>query len=427
MNRCQQVLLRLDTHFLFQDAQRIGGAVVGGSACHQALVGQRVTDVLRNREVVECGVQWRHITHFRCNVRATLIHRQRRGVIQQAAAVFGQFGATALADGKAGIHLRIDVGLRHRHPVDQPLIVKLSGTDRSPTAVGNAGRNHQGILRLHLDHFATISGFLPEFLVQHIEAEFNRLQYMPPPVSLGVGLGVSVLVGETVRPGGIKISPRLGIQIGPELHRLIRLDKSTVDTLGRVGGQVVGTGSRALVGVDHGAAFLQAPFAGGADRAVNAAGTGRGRRYHTGLLGVETGRHLDHHSHRHITAINRHVGQVFITRNQPLATAIDLGTKEFAVTTTGHGVHKSPIVVVDGQRPEFFRRGVERIIKGRCRCTGQAAGAKATGQKIIGDAIILSGMDLSLDESRELVERFLAAVVAGGTRQSHRTNQRVLK
>jgi hypothetical protein len=36
-------------------------------------------------------------------------------------------------------------------------------------------------------------------------------------------------------------------------------------------------------------------------------------------------------------------------------------------------------------------------------------------------------MDLSLDESRELVERFLAAVVAGGTRQSHHTNQRVLK
>ena len=52
----------------------------------------------------------------------------------------------------------------------------------------------------------------------------------------------------------------------------------TVDQRDLVGHEVVPAVAAALVGIRDGAAVLQAPFAGGADRTVDAARTRRGGR-----------------------------------------------------------------------------------------------------------------------------------------------------
>lgn len=105
MHRRQQILLRLNTKVLVQDAQRVCGSVIQRGTTHQPLVGKGVTDILADCRGIEGGVQWRIVPDRRRLVGTALIDGKGRGVIQQAAAVLGNLQALALAYGEAPVQI----------------------------------------------------------------------------------------------------------------------------------------------------------------------------------------------------------------------------------------------------------------------------------------------------------------------------------
>src|SRR5262249_59738647 len=101
------------------------------------------------------------------------------------------------------------------------------------------------------------------------------------------------LGSEEIEGGGLR-----GVEIGGEVRVVGRRRGGGALTADEVDGvvlQVVGAGAGALVGVDHGAAALEPPFAGGGDGAVDATRARRRRRDDAAVGHVERIRHLHHH------------------------------------------------------------------------------------------------------------------------------------
>ncbi len=135
---------------------------------------------------------------------------------------------------------------------------------------------------LNLTFERPVAELVRELLVQHVEREPDRVQRVGAPVLFRVLLRVRVLDREPVRIGGVERGEFRRRQRGGE----IRTRSPAVDRIGAhavlqidgVGREIVNAGAGALVGVGDRAAVLQAPFAGAADRAVDAARAGRRRR-----------------------------------------------------------------------------------------------------------------------------------------------------
>src|SRR5262245_66689057 len=93
-------------------------------------------------------------------------------------------------------------------------------------------------------------------------------------------------------------------------------------------------GAGTLVGIGYGAAMLEAPLAGGGDRAVDAARARRGCRHDTTVTRVEAVGHLHHHGYASLPAA--FIGDVFVAPNQSLSgghrsVRLDVGPVQRAV------------------------------------------------------------------------------------------------
>ena len=121
-----------------------------------------------------------------------------------------------------------------------------------------------------------------------------------------------------------------------------------------------------LVRIRHGAALLQAPFAGTADGAVDAARAAGRARDDAGMLGVEAGRHLHHQGDILLARAIIGIGDVFAARHQALARAhvsgrIHVRSVQGAIAAVGGNVEHGAVVGVDRIAAQFERRRLFRI------------------------------------------------------------------
>ena len=212
---------------------------------------------------------------------------------------------------------------------------------------------------------------------------------------------------KTVRPDRTEIRPGRVRQICTELDRFVRTGQSAIHALGRIGFQIVGAGAGAFIGIDYGAALLQPPLTGGADRAIDTPGTRRGCGHHTGVARIEALGYLGHDGYRHVTARHRHEGKIFLAGNPTFTGGAHTGAKEGTVSATGSRVDQGPVIVVDRQSPKFGGRWRKRFVK-NWRRTDESGGAETSGQEIVGDAIVGGLRNIALDELGQRVEGGIA-------------------
>ena len=107
--------------------------------------------------------------------------------------------------------------------------------------------------------------------------------------------------------------PVIDVKFEP-LPAAVDVGAGAVDEIHRVGGEIVHAIARALVGVGDGATALQAPLAGAADRAVDAARAGGRAGDDAGTVAVPAVRDLDHQ--RHVLRAGAVVGRGRRTRRR---------------------------------------------------------------------------------------------------------------
>ena len=182
----------------------------------------------------------------------------------------------------------------------------------------------------------------------------------------------------------------------------------------------MGTGTGALIGINHCAALFQAPLPGGANGAVDPAGTRGGRGYHARKIRIKAVGHLGHYRHRHSGARHLHQRNEFLARNS--ATGVIHGrTKQAAIASAGCSIHQCPVIVVDGQPAQLRRCRIQGIDKRRWCGTGQTLRPQACGKKIIGIAIVIELLDITHQEIRQGVEHLV--LLAGSKRHRGSTYQ----
>ena len=256
-----------------QAGQRVVGLRLRGGAGDQARRGQCSTAVAAAEG--QRGAEGKWAAHGACGQRCAGL--QQVGVAEvvvqrPAARRVDRPGAALDAEIAAGGDL--DVGLAHCHAVDQPGSVLLGRGQGRTCAVAHAAGNHQRVGWLDELGAPAVGQPVAKAIVQHPEGELDGLQRVRAPILLGVLLGMRVLDGEPVGRGGVE-SGALGsaqpcAEVGGRAQRG-RVAAPAVDGDRGVGLQVVHAGAGALVGVGHGTAALQPPFAGRADSAVHAA------------------------------------------------------------------------------------------------------------------------------------------------------------
>ena len=121
-----------------------------------------------------------------------------------------------------------------------------------------------------------------------------------------------------------------------------------------------------LVRIRHGAALLQAPLAGAADGAIDAARAARRARDDAGTVRVEAGRHLHHQGDILLARAIIGIGDVFAARHQALARAhvsgrIHVRSVQGAIAAVGGNVEHGAVVGVDRIAAQFERRRLLRI------------------------------------------------------------------
>ncbi|MNK93622.1 hypothetical protein D3C87_1137930 [compost metagenome] len=242
-----------------------------------------------------------------------------------------------------------------------------------------------------------------------------------------------------MRIGGGEVRQRLRARLRRELGQLAGAGTGlagAVDQRHGVRVEVVRRRAGALVGVGHGTATLEAPFA---DRnpAVDAARARRGGRDQARIGGVEIGRDLRHD--RHVLLAGAIVGKGDVLGTGHLALAgrdvalgIHVRPVQRAVATQRVGIDDGAVVIEDGDAAQLGRRGRGGI--GRHRRGGrgdQAVLAESGSQQVVGIAVVVLHADGAHHESRPVVRvlrRGAAAApavvivipAAAGANQQHR-------
>ncbi len=161
----------------------------------------------------------------------------------------------------------------------------------------------------------------------------------------------------------------------------------------------MGAGAGALVGVGDRAAVLEAPFAGGRDRAVDAARAGGGRRDDAAVRRIVAVRDLHHHGHARAPAMASPLeGDVFVAGDQAFARGHgavrrDVRPVQHAVAAARRRIDQGAVVVIDREPPQFLGGGVERIGKARRGRATKPGLAQPRGQEVVGDAVIMRVLD----------------------------------
>ena len=179
--------------------------------------------------------------------------------------------------------------------------------------------------------------------------------------------------------------------------------------------QVVRAGAGALVGISNGALALQAPFASG-NRAINAARARRGGSDDAGVVDVEAVRNL-HEQHdvllpcavvgvSHVFGAGDHAGAL-----RDVAAGIDVRAIERAVAALGRRVDQRSVVGVDRQAAQLGCRGRRGVGDGRRGGRSQAACAQASGQQVVGYAVVPVDGHLA-GKGRLGIARHVVAIIA---------------
>ena len=246
-------------------------------------------------------------------------------------------------------------------------MVLLDREHRSAAAVRDAGGDHERVALVELEMLVL------EFLVQHLERELDRAQHVLAPVLFRVLLRVRVLEGEAVRRGRVEGRALAGLDVRREVRivaRCGRISALAAHQVHGVGLQIVRAGAGALVGIGDGAAALEAPLAGGRDRPVDAARTGRGRGNDAGIRRDERVRDLHHHGDVALATAALLVGDVFVAGDLSFAcrdgaVRRHVRSVERAVAAARRRVDQRAIVVVDREPAQFLRSRIQRVDESR--------------------------------------------------------------
>ena len=373
-----------------QFGQRIGSALGRAAAADQALGRQaiatrfgagfhrRQADVVEDRGLAQGrGIGQRS---------AWLVDIAPGGVLRQRLHRPAGFLAALLdAERSAGRDLR-DRLARH-DAVDPTIAVQLARPQHGRATVRCRAGQHQriGFGERQRIVLAAVLG------VEHVEGVSRRHQGVAAPILLGVLLRMRVFDGNAVGEGGVVGRQRRVAQLGGKLgHGACRFARGAgaIHLVHRVVGQVVQANAFAGIGQCHGAAFFQAPFASGANGAVNAARARRGAQDNARLAGVEAvGHQHRHHGLLAARAVVQH-GQVLAAGNQTFAArhhavSAHIRAVQAAIATARGEIKNATVVGEQGVAAQLGHAGLGRVGVSRRSGRAQAGFAQAAGQQIL--------------------------------------------
>ena len=287
--------------------------------------------------------------------------------VNQRFAGQGHRGGATL-DGDAWVGRHFNGGLGHGHAVNQTARVLLGRCNGCATAVGQAGRDDDGVGRLDALVAVTQRVHRTKLLVDDVKRKLDGLQRVLAPVFLCVLARVGVLERKTTGRSRVERGQLSGTQARVEGGGFACSCRAGTRAIGQghgIGTQVVWCSPCAFVGVGHGTPAFQAPFTCG-NATVHATRARRRRRDDAGVGRVEAGGQLHHQRHVLFAGAVIGIGHEFGTCHLALARAdhtgsIYIGAVQRAVAASGGHVQHGTVVGVNGVASQLGCRGVERV------------------------------------------------------------------